>query len=95
MKPQRSGWHWFLPDDECPTPTGFLRIDTPVVVLVGVDKVTRDMPPARLVVRFPQGMLYVDDMSGDWEEIKTPQHMKDMARTRLISNMGKNGNVHG
>ena len=53
MQPQRVGWYWFLPDENCATPTGLLRLDKPVVVLVGVDKVTRDMPPARFVVRFP------------------------------------------
>lgn len=84
-KPQRVGWYWFLPDEHCKTLTGILRIDRPVVVLVGVDKATRDMPPAaRFVVRFPTGMLYVDDMSGDWELIEPPRHMQQLASSRFM-----------
>lgn len=89
MRPSKPGWHWFLPDEKCPTPTGLLRIDTPVVLLVGVDKVTRDMPPARLVVRFSSGMMYVDDMSGDFEPIAKPERMKKEALLRLMRNEGK------
>lgn len=85
-QPKRVGWYWFLPDEHCPTPTGLLRIDRPVVVLVGVDKVTRDMPPARFVVRFPNADIYVDDMTGDWEEIAEPKAMRAKAMTRLIAN---------
>lgn len=84
MKPNKPGWYWFLPDEHCHTPTGLLRIDTPVVVLVGVDKITRDMPPARLVVRFPQGSLYVDEMTGDWERITKPEYMHRKALERLM-----------
>ena len=83
MTPQRVGWYW--PDENCPTPTGLLRLDKAVVVLVGVDKVTRDMPPARLVVRFPQAMLFVDDMSGDWEPIEEPKRMKQECMKRLMA----------
>lgn len=82
MKPNKPGWYWFLPDENCPTPTGLLRLDKPVVVLVGVDKVTRDMPPSRCVVRFPNEMLYCDDMSGDWERIEEPKAMAKKARSR-------------
>lgn len=85
MKPQRIGWYWFLPDEHCATPTGVLRLDKPVVVFVGVDKVTRDMPPARFVVRFPQAMLFVDDMSGDWEPIVEPKRMKQEALKRIMA----------
>lgn len=84
MKPKRTGWYWFLPDENCPTPTGLLRLDKPVVVLVGPDKFTRDMPPARLVVRFSATiMLYVDDMSGDWESCKEPKRMLRESMRRL------------
>ncbi len=85
MKPQRVGWYWFLPDESCPTPTGLLRPDKPVVVLVGVDKVTRDMPPSRFVVRFPQAMMFVDDMSGDWEPIEEPWRMRQEALKRIMA----------
>ena len=85
MKPQRVGWYWFLPDEHCPTPTGLLRLDKPVVLLVGVDKVTRDMPPQRFVVRFSTGMMFVDDMSGDWEPIEEPERMKQEALKRIIA----------
>jgi len=37
MTPKREGWYWFLPDENCVTPTGLLRLDKPVVVLVGSD----------------------------------------------------------
>jgi len=86
-KPTNPGWHWFLPDEKCPVPAGttMLRIDKPVVVLVGVDKPTRDMPPARLVVRFPTGTLFVDDMSGDWEPIHEPERMQNEAMKRWSS----------
>lgn len=76
MTPKRPGWYWFLLDETCPTPTGLLRLDKPVVVLVGQDKYTQDMPPARLMVRFSTGMMYVDDLSGDWEPIKEPRWME-------------------
>ena len=89
MTPNRVGWYWFLPDEHCPTPTGLLRVDRPVVVLVGVDKVTRDMPPARFVVRFPQGMMFVDDMSGDWEQIDEPKRMKQEAMKRITSKVSQ------
>jgi hypothetical protein len=82
MIPKRPGWYWFLPDERCPTPTGFLRTDTPVVVLVGADKYTRDGPPARMVVRFPQATFYVEDMTGDWESCVEPPFMSMKARER-------------
>lgn len=82
-KPQRVGWHWFLPDEHCPMPTGLLRLDRPVVLLVGVDKFTRDMPPSRFVVQFPQGTMFVDDMSGDWERIEVPKRMEEEAIKRI------------
>lgn len=81
MKPTRPGWHWFLPDERCPTPTGLLRIDKPVVLLVGPERFTRD-GRSRLVVRFPNATLYVDDMSGDWERIDEPPLMKRKAMER-------------
>lgn len=84
-KPTKPGWYWFLPDHHCPTPTGLLRTDRPAVLLVGVDKVTRDMPPARLVVRFSQVMMFCDDMSGDWEEIPEPKWMIDEAKKRWLT----------
>lgn len=82
--PQIVGWYWFLPDENHLTPTGQLRRDIPVILLVGVDKVTRDMPPARLVVRFGSAMIYVDNMSGDWELIKAPQRMKNESLSRIM-----------
>lgn len=88
-RPQRVGWYWFLPDANCNTPTGILRMDRPVVLLVGVDKVTRDMPPARFVVRFSQAMLYCDDMSGDWEPIAPPSRMRKMAFDRVVRRLQK------
>ena len=60
-------------------------MDKPVVLLVGVDKVTRDMPPQRFVVRFSTGMMFVDDMSGDWEPIEEPERMKQEALKRIIA----------
>ena len=80
--PKRPGWYWFLPAFGCPTPTGLLRLDKPVVVLVGQDKYSRDMPPAELVVRFSTCMLYVEDMSGDWEPCKEPRRMRREALRR-------------
>ena len=82
-KPTGVGWYWFLPDERCMTPTGLLRLDKPVPLLVGVDKVTRDMPPARLVVRFLGVTLYVDDLLGDWEPLVEPERMKQEAIRRL------------
>lgn len=87
--PNRAGWYWFLPDEKCPTPTGLLRLDKPVVLLVGVDKVTRDMPPARFVVRFPTGTMYVEDMSGDWKPIEEPMEMRRLAKQRMIESVKK------
>ena len=81
--PKRSGWYWFLPDSKCPTPTGLLRLDKPVVVLVGQDKFSRDMPPPKFVVRFSTCMLYVEDMSGDWEACKEPRRMRREVVRRL------------
>ena len=82
-RPSRPGWNWFLPDENCPTPTGLLRLDKPVVVLVGQDEYTRDGPPPRLVVRFGASlMLYVDDMTGDWERCKEPKRMTRKAMKR-------------
>lgn len=88
-KPNRVGWHWFLPDINCPTPdwTSLIRIDKPVILLVGVDKFTRDMPPARLIVRFPQGSAYVDDLHGDWEQIDEPERMTKEAKRRVLKKL--------
>ncbi len=88
MRPNGPGWYWFLPDEHCPTPTGLLRIDQPVVVLVGPDKYTRDGPPANLVVRFPQGTLGCDAMSGEWERIPVPKFMQAIARERWSNKAG-------
>ena len=92
--PQKVGWYWFLPDERCASITGILRIDRPVVVLVGVDKVTRDMPPARFVVRFPNVTLYVDDMSGDWEAIQPPERMRRVAFGRFTRKGQQIGRAH-
>lgn len=82
--PKRPGWYWFLPDEKCPTPTGLLRLDKPVVVLVGQESYDRAGPPKRLVVRFgPTNMLYVDEMSGDWEACKEPKRMQREAMRRI------------
>lgn len=90
MTPRFPGWYWFLPDERCPTPTGLLRLDKPVIVLVGQDKFTRDMPPARLVVRFGQvATLYVDDMSGDWEPITEPKYMQKKAMKRIKEKLSR------
>ena len=83
--PQRPGWYWFLPDSKCPTPTGLIRIDKPVVLLVGQDKVTRDGHPPKLCVRFPGSMLFVENMSGDWEPIEEPKRMKREATRRIVA----------
>ncbi len=86
-KPNRPGWHWFLPADgsESPIPTLRWRTDTPIILYVEADKVTRDMPPARLVVRFGRGMFYVDDMPGDWEWIPTPVSIRREVRRRFLA----------
>ena len=79
MLPKRLGWYWFLPDEKCPSPTGLLRLDSPVVVLVGQCPYTD-----RLVVRFrPNVMMYVDDMSGDWEICKKPKSLQLVAMRRM------------
>jgi hypothetical protein len=83
-KPTRPGWYWFLPDEHCPTPTGLLRLDKPVVVLVGVERLTRDGPPPPLVVRFPQGTLCCNEMSGDWSRIEAPKAIQDIAVARMV-----------
>ena len=85
MVPNKVGWYWFLPDEKCPTPTGLLRLDRAVVILVGVDKVTRDMPPARFVVRFPQATYFVDELSGDWEPIEEPKRMRQESLKRIMA----------
>ena len=84
-RPSKPGHYWFLPDPSMEVPEGLnaLRIDMPIVLLVGQDKLTRDMPPPRLVVRFPGMMLYVDDMPGMWEEIKAPDAMRKVAMARM------------
>lgn len=85
MRPNRPGWYWFLPDKACPTPTGLLRLDKPVVLLVGQELYNLEGPVKRLVVRFglgPTNMLYVDDMSGDWEVCKEPKRMRREALRR-------------
>ena len=81
-RPKAPGWYWFLPDERCPTPTGFLRIDMPVVVLVGQEHFTRHEDPPRLLVRFTRDALFVDDMSGDWAPIEAPAFMQGIARQR-------------
>lgn len=82
--PRRPGWYWFLPDENCPTPTGLLRLDKPVVVLVGQLKYTHDGKPSRLVVRFGMNnMLYVDEMSGHWQAVKEPKFMHRIAMGRI------------
>ena len=83
-KPNRPGWYWFLPDENCPTPTGFLRLDRPAVLLVSQDKYTRDMPSAKFVVKFPSGTISVDDLSGDWERLKEPYWMQRKVLKRLV-----------
>lgn len=88
MNPKQPGWYWFLPDENCPTPTGLLRLDRPVIVLVGQDKYTHDGPPARLVVRFGSNcVLYASDMSGDWEPCKEPKRMQREAMGRIKAKM--------
>lgn len=82
MKPQKAGWYWFLPDERCPTPTGLLRLDKAVVLLVGVDDVTRGVSLPRLIVRLSTATLLVDDMSGDWEPIEEPERMRQEASKR-------------
>ncbi len=82
--PTKPGWYWFLPNENCPTPTGLLRLDRPVVLMVGADKMTRDMPPPRLVVRFSATVvMFVDDTAGDWEPIEAPEQMRQEAARRL------------
>jgi len=83
-QPKRPGWYWFLPDENCPTPTGLLRLDKPVVLLVGQEKYTHDGSPNRLVVRFGRdNILYVSEMSGDWEPCKEPKRMQREAMRRI------------
>lgn len=88
-KPTKPGWYWFLPDENCPTPTGLIRLDKPVVLLVSPDKYTRDMPPARLWVRFSTGPIYVDELSGDFEPIKEPKRMQRIAMQRIKAKHGR------
>lgn len=83
-QPNSTGWYWFLPNEHCKTPTGFLRTDTPVVLLVGVNKMTRDMPPPKLVVRFSNEVqICVEELTGDWEHIQPPKYMKTKAFSRV------------
>jgi len=81
-QPTSTGWYWFLPDENCPTPTGLLRIDMPVVVLVGQERFDRAGPPPRLVVRFTMKTMYCDELSGDWVKIKAPRAMHNKAIKR-------------
>ena len=76
------GWYWFLPDEQCPSPTGFLRIDQPVVLLVSVDKFARDGKPPPFVVKFPAFTMSCADMLGDWEPISPPNRMRIEATRR-------------
>lgn len=88
-KPEKPGWYWFLPDENCPTPTGLLRIDRPVVVLVGQESYDRAGPPKKLVVRFSwDNMLFVDEMSGDWEQCREPNRMRQKAMKRINAKHG-------
>jgi hypothetical protein len=82
-EPDTTGWYWFLPDEKCPTPTGLIRIDKPVVVLVGQEKYTRDGPSGKLCVRFSTGTLLAEEMSGHWESISVPRAMHDIAMDRI------------
>lgn len=80
--PTQPGWYWYLPSPGHLTMFGPARYDQPVVLLVGASKATRDMPPATLVVRFPQGTLSVSEMPGDWERIAVPPKMRTEAMRR-------------
>lgn len=82
MTPNKTGWYWFLPDEHCVTPTGLLRMDKPVVLLVGTYKQTRDGDPGPLVVRFPSCTYEVTELTGEWERIEEPKRMADVARSR-------------
>lgn len=66
--PKSPGWYWFRADDRTPTPSGFLRKDKWVIVLVVSLKVTRDGPPGPLAVRFPQATYTVEEMGGRWSD---------------------------
>ncbi len=81
-QPKQIGWHWFLPDISCPTPTGLLRIDKPVIVLVGQVLHDRAGDPKQLCVRFPSGTMLCNTMTGMWERIEEPKEMADEARKR-------------
>lgn len=87
-KPHQVGWYWFLPDANCPTPTGLLRLDKPVVVLVGQDKATHD-GYRHFVVRFQSAVLPVENMSGDWEAIPEPKRMQREAMRRVTEKLTK------
>lgn len=84
MVPKKTGWYWFLPNEKCPTPSGLLRLDRPVVVLVGEDK-NPFGGKSRLVVRFAVGMMYVDDMKGDWEQLREPKRMTQEVNKRILA----------
>lgn len=84
-RPKRPGWFWFLPDEDCPSPTGLLRLDRPVIVLVGQERYSRDGPSGRLVVRFSADCeMFVDDMSGEWAHCKTPKRLERIAMKRIM-----------
>ena len=71
--PKVPGWYWFKADDRTPTPTGFLRKDKWVIILVGQSKVTRYGPPGPLVVRFPLATYTVEELGGQWSDrLKEP-----------------------
>lgn len=90
-QPTGPGWHWFLPDERCPTPTGLLRLDCPVVLMVGFDNGTPAGDPPKLCVRFPGSMLWVENMSGDWEAIDAPERMRKKALERILDKQKAEG----
>lgn len=83
-KPNGPGWYWFLPDENCRTPVGFLPPEEPGVVLVTYQSqpVIRKM---RLAVTFSFGPMWVDELSGDWEKCPVPRRIYRKARKRQES----------
>ena len=82
-QPNGTGWFWFLPDENCATPTGLIRVDRPVIVLVGQSDVLSRAGKPSLVVRFSTHTELCSDLTGDWHPAKPPKSMQKKAMQRI------------
>lgn len=80
-KPNGPGWYWFLPDENCETPAGYLRPDKPIVVKVIWSGTPSDLKE-QLAAMLPFGAMWVDELSGDWDKCPIPRRIHRKARKR-------------